>query len=246
MCFSKWQGFIRQSSRWSCQASSATAPVTKCCFFLFGEHCGVAASQLLPSVCHLKLVPLTFCSSQAMNKPVNHAGCIYWMMKCCIPSTLPSNNSIILSEGKRKRVEDIYSYWFINTTYFPQASEEPRVDLVSARTGGRSSSGMPWPSSGGSVGAGWYPLTPALSLVGRGAVEYRAPQVMLHMACSLLRRIKCQLWNHLKDQRSVFLIRPEFWGSSFFFCFYCKYVLRCMYEIVDKMIHYYWYTDFHT
>lgn len=40
---------------------------------------------------------------------------------------------------------------------------------------------------------GWYPLTSDLSLVGRRALEYPAPQVMLHMACSLLRRIKCQL-----------------------------------------------------
>lgn len=66
-------------------------------------------------------------------------------------------------------------------------------------------------------------------------MEYRSPQVMLHMACSLLRSIKCQLWNHLKDQRSVFLIRPELWGSSlFFFFFKCtpKYVLCCMIEIV--------------
>lgn len=54
-----------------------------------------------------------------------------------------------------------------------------------------------------------WPL--ALSLVGRRVVEYLAPQVMLHVACSLLRRIKCQLWNHLKDQGSVFLIRPKFW-----------------------------------
>lgn len=36
-------------------------------------------------------------------------------------------------------------------------------------------------------------LTPALSLEGCGAAEWRSPQVMLHMACSLLRSIKCQL-----------------------------------------------------
>lgn len=73
-----------------------------------------------------------------------------------------------------------------------------------------SRTGVQWWGSGQQPG----PLTPALSLVGRGAVEDQAPQVMLHMACSLLRCIKCQLWNHLKDQRSVFLIRPAFWGSS--------------------------------
>lgn len=69
--------------------------------------------------------------------------------------------------------------------------EEPVVDFVSAKR--ENSSPCALASSGGSVRAGWYPLTPALSLVGRGAVEYHAPQVMLHMACSLLRRIKCQL-----------------------------------------------------
>lgn len=73
--------------------------------------------------------------------------------------------------------------------------------------------------SGGSVWAGWYWLTSALSLVGCRVLEYPAPQVVLHMACSLLRSIKCQLRNHKKDQRSVFLIRPEFWEtSSFLLC----------------------------
>lgn len=94
-----------------------------------------------------------------------------------------------------------------------------RADFVSGSRRGDSPA-----SSGGSVWADRYPPTPALSLVGRGAVEYRAPQVMLHMACSLLRRIKCQLWNHLKDQRSVFLIRPEFGGVP---CFYCPRFWNC-------------------
>lgn len=94
---------------------------------------------------------------------------------------------------------------------------------------------------GGSVWAGWYPLTPAPSLVGRRAQEYRAPQVTLHMACSLLRRIKCQLWNHLKDQRSVFLIRPEFWESSSFYCApkFFFFFLHCMFEIMYKMSHHF-------
>lgn len=110
---------------------------------------------------------------------------------------------------------------------------EPVVDLVSAR---RQNS---LASSGGSVWADWYPLTPALSLVGRGAVEYRAPQVMLHMACSLLRRIKCQLWNHLKDQRSVFLIRPQFSGSSLVFTAHPSMFYVASLKSWTKMITYY-------
>jgi len=136
-------------------------------------------------------------------------------MKCKYHRRCQATTQLYLSGGigeKAARVEDIYSVWFIYTNYFSANSEKANVDFVSSRR--EKSSRMPRQVV---VGLCWYPLTPALSLVGRGAVEYRAPQVMLHMACSLLRRIKCQLWNHLKDQRSVFLIRPEFWGSSLFF-----------------------------
>ena len=92
-------------------------------------------------------------------------------------------------------------------------------------------------SSGGSVGAGRYPLTPALSLVGRGAVEYRSPQVMLHMACSLLRSIKCQ---RLKpsERSEVSVFNKATVLGEFPLFFYCapKYVLCCTIKTVGKFV----------
>lgn len=126
-----------------------------------------------------------------------------WITRAHTFSFLPSTHSITPNGGKCR----------INI-YFPIISLTNAASIFSSGAGElKGTESLSLPSSGGSVRAGWYPLTSALSLVGRGAPEYRAPQVMLHMACSLLRRIKCQLWNHLKDQRSVFLIRPEFWES---------------------------------
>lgn len=175
--------------------------------FLFGKYCCVDL-MLPPSCCpcvclcecvtfthaHLQTVPTRALCPVDQNKPVNHTVCIFsfpYTMKCKYHRRCQATTQLYLSGGigeKAARVEDIYSVWFIYTNYFSANSEKAKVDFVSSRR--EKSSRMPRPVV---VGLCWYPLTPALSLVGRGAVEYRAPQVMLHMACSLLRRIKCQL-----------------------------------------------------
>ena len=87
-----------------------------------------------------------------LKKPVNHAGCIFPTLgdEVHIPFTLPSNNPIILSGGKRKSNKAwghlfllVHKHHLLSTT-----QQEPGADLVSAR---REKSSHALASSGGSL-----------------------------------------------------------------------------------------------